>query len=73
MWDTPESLSLYKVKGAEQVQKLGKVPHLATTFNVSSDLERVVLGWRETKSDAFAYRVVKQQRFATHRIFTSHH
>jgi hypothetical protein len=60
VWDTPESLSLYKVRGAAQVEKLGKVPHLVTTFNVSSDLKRAVLGWRETKNDAFAYRVVKQ-------------
>ena len=59
VWDTPESLSLYKVKGAGQVEKLGKVPHLVTTFNVSQDLKRAVLGWRETKSDAFVYRVVK--------------
>jgi hypothetical protein len=60
VWDTPESLSMYKVKGAGQVEKLGTVPHLVTNFNVSADLKRAVLGWRETKSDAFMYRVVKQ-------------
>jgi hypothetical protein len=60
VWDTPESLSMYKVKGVGQVEKLGTVPHLATNFNVSADLKRAVLGWRETKSDAFMYRVVKQ-------------
>jgi hypothetical protein len=60
VWDTPESLSMYKVKGPGQVEKLGTVPHLVTNFNVSADLKRAVLGWRETKSDAFMYRVVKQ-------------
>ena len=60
VWDTPESLSMYKVKGAGQVEKLGTVPHLARNFNVSADLKRAVLSWRETKSDAFMYKVVKQ-------------
>jgi hypothetical protein len=60
VWDTPESLSMYKVKGPGQVEKLGTVPHLVSNFNVSSDLKRAVLGWRERKTDAFVYRVVKQ-------------
>lgn len=51
---------MYKVKGLGQVERLGTIPHLVTNFNVSADLKRAVLGWRETKSDAFVYRVVKQ-------------
>ena len=59
IWSGPEAVSLFKLTGPDQVQRLGAIPHVATQFDYSADLKRVTMGWAEYRGDAWMYRVVK--------------
>src|SRR6185503_13512481 len=59
VWETPEAVTLTKLK-FPGTERLGTIPHLSGNFSHSADLKRATLGWRQTRADAFMYRVVKQ-------------
>jgi serine/threonine-protein kinase len=59
IWSGPESVSLLKVQGRGRVTALGMVPHIGWQMTESSDLKRATLGWQESHTDAWMYRVVK--------------
>ena len=59
IWSGPEAVSLFKLTGPDQVQRLGAIPHIATQLDYSEDLKRVTVGWAEYRGDAWMYRVVK--------------
>jgi hypothetical protein len=60
VWETPEAVTLTKIKFPGGIERLGTIPHLSGNFSHSADLKRATLGWRESHADAFKYRVVKQ-------------
>ena len=57
-WLGQQSVSLFKVKAAGQVESLGAVPHVASFTSFSADLRRATLQWRDYRGDAWLYRVV---------------
>ena len=59
VWLEPESVALYRVRGPGPPESLGTIPHLTAIFDVSDDLQRASLSWREHQGDAWMYRVVK--------------
>ena len=59
VWETPEAVTVTKIKGPGQLEKVGTMPHLSYNFSHSADFKRATIGWREARRDAFAYRVVK--------------
>jgi hypothetical protein len=60
VWETPNAVTLTKVKFPTGIERIGTVPHISGVFSVSGDMKRAALGWRDSRADAFMYRVVKQ-------------
>jgi hypothetical protein len=59
IWPAVDAVELIRVRGPDQVERLGMVPHQAGSLSLSSDLQRATLQWREYRGDAWLYRVVK--------------
>ena len=58
-WTGPESVTLFKASGPDQVQRLGSVAHRAEAMTLSRDYRRATIGWSDKRSDAWMYRVVR--------------
>jgi tRNA A-37 threonylcarbamoyl transferase component Bud32 len=59
IWETQESVTLYRVRGPGRVERLGAIPRPVTSFSASSDLRRAVVVTKEYHGDAWMSRVVR--------------
>ncbi|MEP7326093.1 MAG: protein kinase [Gemmatimonadota bacterium] len=59
LWESQETVTLYRVRGPGQVEKLGTIPRAVTSFGVSDDLHRATVVTREYHGDAWMSRVVR--------------
>jgi dipeptidyl aminopeptidase/acylaminoacyl peptidase len=59
IWDTQESVTLYRLRGPGQVERLGTIPRAVTSFSVSDDLRRATVVTHEYSGDAWLHRVVR--------------
>ena len=57
IWETQETVALYRVRGPGQVERLGTIQRPVVSISVSGDLRRVTVGTREYKGDAWMYKV----------------
>ena len=60
IWETQESVSLYRVRGPGLVERLGTIPRSVARFSVSDDLRRAAVVTREYHGDAWMSRVVRR-------------
>jgi hypothetical protein len=58
-WRSSDAVTVRRLTGPGQEEVVGDVGHVATALNVSRDLKRATIMWREYRGDAWMYRVVK--------------
>jgi tRNA A-37 threonylcarbamoyl transferase component Bud32 len=59
IWETQETVTLYRVRGPGRSERLGTIPLPVTSFSVSKDLRRVAVVTHEYHGDAWMSRVVR--------------
>jgi hypothetical protein len=59
VWSGPESVSLYKIQGPGHASAMGMIPHTVAQMTASHDFKRATIGWQDSHTDAWMYRVVK--------------
>jgi hypothetical protein len=57
---TQESLTLFKLTGPDQVQRLGTIPRPLLSISASTDLKRATAVERDYRADAWLSKVVRQ-------------
>jgi hypothetical protein len=57
--DTPETYSLYHIRGPGRAEKIGSIPRTVSSLSVSEDLKRAAVVVREYHGDAWMSRVVR--------------
>jgi hypothetical protein len=59
IFDTPESVTLYRARIGGPIERLGSIPHPVTAVAVSADLRRAVVTTRDYRGDAWLSKVVR--------------
>jgi tRNA A-37 threonylcarbamoyl transferase component Bud32 len=57
--ETVETVTLYRLRGPGQVERLGAIPRPVERLTVSNDLKRAVIVTRDYHGDAWMYHVVR--------------
>jgi tRNA A-37 threonylcarbamoyl transferase component Bud32 len=59
VWSSIDAATVHHVRGPGQEQPIGTLGHVANGISLSRDLKRATIMWRESRGDAWMYRVVK--------------
>ena len=59
IWETQETVTIYRVRGPGRVERLGTIPRPVTSFSVSKDLRRATVVTHEYHGDTWMSRVVR--------------
>jgi hypothetical protein len=58
-FDTPESMTFYRIRGPRRVERLGSIPRLITGASASRDLRNIVVSTHDRHADAWVSKVVR--------------
>jgi len=59
VWKSTDAATIYQASGPGQEKTVGPITHVSNIVSVSNDLKRATITWRESRGDAWMYRVVK--------------
>jgi hypothetical protein len=59
IWETQETVTLFRVRGPGQSERLGTIPQPVTSLSVSRDLHRATVVTHEYHADAWMSRVAR--------------